>query len=233
MRWQILPILFIFTIVPLSVNAANPAEIAKQMEQIRREREALLVEQAKLQAELERVNREGQTLGTAVKSLDATRKKLAADIRLTQSKISSTDLSIRSLETTMADKEYQIATHERAIGIALQTISQQDMRPLWLDMITTSSFSDVWRDRTQLEGLSVDLNAVVRNLREVKSVLGEEKKKKEEAKKQIVSLQGELTGQKCCNKSSVSFIHLFSPKFQSYIKSIRDSAGKQGGQDMP
>jgi len=186
----------VFLLLTSTVGAANNAALSDQIESIRRERETLVAEQQRLQAELELVNRQSQNLGTAVKSLDTTRKKLAADIKVTQSKISSTDLSIKVLENNMEDKERQIDTHEKAIGVALQTISQYDIRPLWLDMLAASSFSDVWRDRTQLEGLSVDLNEEVHSLRETKQVLDLEKKKKEEAKKQIVSLHTELSGQK-------------------------------------
>ena len=183
-------------IIPEPTLANDPNQISAQIESVRRDREALIAEQERLQAELERVNRESMTLGTAVKSLDATRKKLAADIQVTQSKIRSNDLSIKMLETTMGEKEHAIMTHEQAIGLAIRTISQHDVRPLWIDVISSSSLSDVWRDRTQLEGLSISLNDEVHNLRETKSILSKEKELKEEAKKKIASLQGELVGQR-------------------------------------
>ncbi|KKU50005.1 MAG: Peptidase M23B [Parcubacteria group bacterium GW2011_GWA1_47_10] len=191
-------VLFVFCVLGFSslALAVSPAELSTQIESVRREREALVEEQTRLQAELEAINRESQSLGTAVKSLDATKKKIAADIKVTQSKISSTDLSIRSLENNMADKEEKIGAHEKAIALALQSVSIYDTRPLWVDMLAATSFSDAWRDRTQLEGLSASLNDEVTSLRETKNILSEEKKKKEAAKKQIVSLQGELTGQK-------------------------------------
>ncbi|OHA91347.1 MAG: hypothetical protein A2758_02720 [Candidatus Zambryskibacteria bacterium RIFCSPHIGHO2_01_FULL_49_18] len=178
------------------VHAASSTELSSQIENVRREREELVAEQRRLQAELEKVNAESQTLGTAVKSLDTTKKKLAADIKVTQSKISSTDLSIKALENSMTDKEEKIGAHEKAIGLAIQTVSRYDTRPLWVDLLASANFSDVWRDRTQLEGLSATLKDEVDNLRETRNILGEEKKKKEEAKKKIVNLQGELKGQK-------------------------------------
>ncbi len=174
----------------------NPAQVSQQVETIRREREALLEEQKRLQAELEAINRQSQSLGTAVKSLDATKRKLATDIKVTQSKISSTDLNIRMLETTMADKEKQIGVHQSAIALAIKSISDYDSRPIILDMLSSTNFSDVWRDRSQLEGLSSSLDDEVGNLRETKNILNIEKIKKEEVKKQIVSLQGQLSGQK-------------------------------------
>ncbi len=179
-----------------SANAANPAQISQEIEVIRREREQLVEEQRRLQAELDAVMRESQSLGTAVKSLDATKRKLASDIKLTQSKIKSTDLSIQSLENTIGDKETAINIHENAIKSALRSISGYDTRPLWVDMLASTSFADAWRDRTQLEGVSVDLSEEVENLRNTKYALSEEKRKKEEVKKQIASLQTQLTGQR-------------------------------------
>ncbi len=189
---------FMLVLAPIILGAANPSpsELQQQIESVKRERETLLEEQKKLQAELEGVNRESQSLGTAVKALDATRKKLATDIKITQSKINSTKLNILSLENTMVDKERQIGTHQRAIGLALQAVSEYDSRPLILAVLASSKLSDLWRDRSQLEGLSLRLNEEVNALRETKSVLNQEKKKKERVKEQIVSLQGQLNGQK-------------------------------------
>lgn len=189
-------ILASYILNPTSAYGANPAEISQNLETIRREREQLVAEQQKLQAELDKVMKEGQTLGTAVKTLDATKKKLANDIKITQSKISATDLSIKSLENTIGDKENKIITHENAIKTALRSISSYDTKPLWVDLLASANFADAWRDRTQLEGFSVDLSDEVEDLRDTRDQLSKEKKKKEEAKKQIVSLQGELKGQK-------------------------------------
>lgn len=192
----ILSFIVLSGIIPEKFYAATTAEINEQIEQVRRDREGLLEEQRKLQAELDKVNLEARTLGSAVKSLDTTKKKLASDIKLTQSKISSTDLNIQQLENSMTTAERRISAHKRAIGAAIQTLSQYDARPLMLDLLASASFADVWRDRTQLEGLSVDLDGEVENLRQTKVALNEEKERKEEAKKEILSLHNELSGQK-------------------------------------
>ncbi|MEK7176760.1 MAG: peptidoglycan DD-metalloendopeptidase family protein [Patescibacteria group bacterium] len=176
--------------------ALTPTELEQQIEQVKNEREDLVAEQKKLQAELDAVNKESQTLGSAVKSLDATKKKLAADIRVTQSKINSTSLTIKSLENTMGEKEQQIVVHQKAIALALQTLSEYDSRSLVLDFLSSANFSDVWRDRSQLEGLNESLESEINNLRETKKVLNQEKKQKERVKEEQVSLQGQLSGQK-------------------------------------
>ena len=197
MRWKIITILLIFLVLtPSFLEAASPSELEQQIEQVRREREVLLEEQRKLQAELEATNRESQTLGAAVKSLDATKKKLVADINVTKSKITSTNLTIQSLENTMGEKERQVLTHEKAIALALQTLSQYDSRSLVFDFLASAQFSDIWRDRSQLENLGTRLVDEIDALRETRKILNQEKKQKEKVKKEQLGLQGQLSGQR-------------------------------------
>ncbi|MEX0919396.1 MAG: peptidoglycan DD-metalloendopeptidase family protein [Parcubacteria group bacterium] len=183
-------------VVPQSGSGASPAELQREIEKINREREALVAEQRKLEEELRVVNMEAQTLGTAVKSLDATRRKLQADINITQSRISSTDLSISSLENSMTEKESQIITHRKAIATTLQALSEHGSRSLAFDLLASASLSDIWRDRGELQGLTVSLEEEINNLRETRSVLMREKEEKERVREEQARLQAELGGQK-------------------------------------
>ncbi len=196
MRWQYLTIIIVFIFAPIILGAANPSELEREIEQVKRERETLLEEQKKLQAELEAINKESQTLGATVKSLDATKNKLAADIRVTQSKINSTNLTIQSLENTMSEKERQIVAHRAAISETLLALSEYDTRPLILNLLTSTELSDIWRDKSQLEGLSARLEEEISILRETRRVLDQEKEQKEKVKEEQLSLRGQLSGQK-------------------------------------
>lgn len=188
--------LIFLLLTPLFAQAASTATLSSQIESVRRERDALVAEQARLQAELDKVTAEGQTLGTAVKSLDATRKKLAADIKVTQSKISSAELNIRVLQNGVTEKEQQIAVHRKAIGDALQAISEADRRPMMLDLVAATDFAEVWRDMSALAGLSGTLEDEVANLKLTRSALVKQKHEKEQVKAQALSLNKELSGQK-------------------------------------
>lgn len=181
---------------PERFSAATNSEIlSQQIDAVKGEREALVEEQKKLQAELDKITLEGQTLGSAVKSLDSTRKKLASDIKITQSKIASTDLNIKLLENNVSEAQSQISIHRKAIGSAIQAISQSEMRPLFLDLLASANFTEVWSDKTQMEGFSSSLNNEVQDLRITKSELAREKDKKEKVKEEILSLHKELSGQ--------------------------------------
>jgi murein DD-endopeptidase MepM/ murein hydrolase activator NlpD len=192
-------IIFSFVSVFLSPNvltAVSPTDLQQQIDKVMREREVLVEEQKKLQAELEKVNRESQTLGSAVKSLDTTRRKLATDINLTQSKITSTGLTIKSLENTMTEKEQQIAIHRRAIAETLLALSEHDTRPFLLNLLASAQLSDIWGDKNRLENLTGKLEDEINNLRETRKVLDREKGQKEKIKQEQESLQDQLSGQK-------------------------------------
>ena len=198
MRWKTIITLsaLILFLLPIISGAANPAELQQQIEQVKTERENLIEEQKKLQAELEAINKESQSLGSAVKSLDATKKKLAADISVTQSKIKSTNLTIQSLENTMSDKERQIITHRKAIADTLLSLSEYDSRPLLFNLLASTQLSEIWRDRSELEGLNTRLEEEINTLRETKKILNQEKEQKKKTKEEQISLQGQLSGQK-------------------------------------
>ncbi|MBX4206286.1 peptidoglycan DD-metalloendopeptidase family protein, partial [Candidatus Parcubacteria bacterium] len=193
---SLIPFLILALLAPFAVRGATSAALSQQIDEVKRQRDALVAEQERLQAELDKVSQEGQTLGTAVKSLDTTRKKLAADIRVTQSKIASTDLNIKLLENNVSAAERQIAAHRKAIGEALQKLSQADASPLALHLLASASFSDIWRDTSELSSLSASLDGEVGSLRETKSALVKQKVEKEKVKEEILSLNQELTGQK-------------------------------------
>lgn len=196
MKKKFAGIFIILLVIPLVLNAASPGELEQQINNVRREREALLEEQKKLQAELDAVNKESRSLGSAVKSLDATRKKLATDISITQSKITSTNLTIQSLENTMSEKERQIVTHRKAITDTLSALSEYDSKPLLLSLLAYVQLSDVWRDNSQLAGLNDRLTEEIDTLRETRKILNQEKEQKEKVKKEQLSLKGQLSGQK-------------------------------------
>lgn len=229
--FKIIIVTCILFLLPSAILAVTSAELNREIEEVRREREALVEEQEKLQAELDKINLEAQSLGTAVKSLDTTRKKLAQDIKVTQSKINSTDLSIKQLENSMSTAEYRIVTHRQAIGNVLQVLFHYDERPLLLDFLASASFSDVWRDRVQLEELNLDLKDEVDDLRETKVILSKEKIEKEKAKKKIVSLQSELNGQKKVveqNKSAKErLLAETKSKEAEYERLIRENIARQ------
>src|SRR3989344_1308714 len=231
MRKRFISIFIIFLIMPVILSAANPSELEQQIEQVKQGREVLIEEQKRLEAELEVVNSESQSLGGAVKSLDATRKKLAKDINITRTKITSTNLTIRLLENTMGEKEQQISIHRKAIAYTLSTLSEYDSRPLILSLLSSTGLSDLWRDRSQIEGLNGRLEEEIGALRETRKILSQEKEQKEQVKKEQVSLQNQLSGQKSVveenQKVKTKLLAETKNKETEYQKTLAENLARQ------
>ncbi len=231
MKKRFISIFIIFLIMPAVLSAANPSELERQIEQVRQGREVLIEEQKKLEAELEVVNSESQFLGGAVKSLDATKKKLAKDINITRSKITSTNLTIRLLENTMGEKEQQISVHRKAIAYTLSTLSEYDSHPLILSLLSSTGLSDLWRDRSQIEGLNGRLEEEIGVLRETRKILSQEKEQKEKVKKEQVSLQSQLSGQKSVveenQKVKTKLLAETKNKETEYQKTLAENLARQ------
>ena len=211
--------------------AANPSDLQVQIEQVRRDREALLEEQKRLQGELEIVNKEAQNITTAVKSLDTTKKKLAADISITQSKITSTNLTIKSLESMMSEKQRQVVIHRHALAETLLALREYDSKPLLLNLLASTKLSDLWGDKIRLENLDQRLSEEIDNLRETRKALTIEKAEKEKAKQQQLSLQGQLSGQKSIveenQKAKKELLAQTKNKESEYQKMLAENIARQ------
>jgi len=177
-------------------TAATEAELQQKISDTQKQRDILLEEQKKLQAELDTLGKQGATLQGAVKSLDATRLKLTNDIKITQTKISSANLNIQSLQNSIADKEDQITRHRNAIGMALKQLSEYDSHSLIIDLLNDKTFSDIWTDQGTLSDLNNRLIREIDSLHEAQQILGKQKVEKEKTKQSLVGLQTELGGQK-------------------------------------
>jgi murein DD-endopeptidase MepM/ murein hydrolase activator NlpD len=194
---SVLLLAIILTAIPAQFSSASTSQdLQKKIEETKRERELLIQEEQRLKAELDAITRQGQSLKSTVQTLAAAKQKLANDIKLTSSKISSTNLNIQTLENSLNDKGRKIQAHKTAIKSALQELANAGTRSLALDFLSSKQLSDVWGDRARLEDLNTRLNSEVGELMETKEVLGQEILLKEKNKKQLESLQNQLGGQK-------------------------------------
>ena len=171
-------------------------DLKAKIQDAQTQRDALLKEQQQLQVQLDTLNSQKQTLSGAVKTLTITKTKLANDIKLTLSKIKGADLNIQALETTMNQKENEIAIHQKAIASTLQQLSDYDSHSMITDMLTYNKVSDAWADQGALQDLQNKLGEQINELRLAQDVLDKEKTLKEQNKQALVSLNSQLGGQK-------------------------------------
>src|SRR3989344_6305388 len=95
-----------------------------------------------------------KTLKNAIAALEVTRKKLEAEIKITQTKVDTTDLRIRQLGSEISYKEDEIDARVAALREAILAIYESDEQSLAQVALSNESFSGLWSDLDALEQFS-------------------------------------------------------------------------------
>lgn len=184
------------TFSPISAWAQTDSELQQKIEATRRERDALLGEQRRLQAALDELSKESATLTGTVKSLDAARAKLANDLKITQTSINSSNLQLERLERDISSNESAINTHRSAIRESLRRLRSYDSFSMVYAMLAYDTLDEVWADSANLENLQDKLRAEIVALESTQESLLRNKTERERKQVELLSLSRELKGQK-------------------------------------
>lgn len=188
--------LVLFFSFKISASRAQTAvDIQQKIEETKRARDALLEEQKQLQAQLDQIGEQGKSLQTTVKSLDATRAKLANDLKITNNKIATANLTVASLEGNITQTQTEISDHRKAISNSLQMLNNYDGRNVLVNLLA-EQFKVAWADTVDLTNLEDSLHKEISQLTDAEQRLRLAKNSKETEKKNLVSLSSQLTGQK-------------------------------------
>lgn len=148
------------------------------------------------QGDLNTLATKKKTLSNAIAALEITRKKLETDIKITQTKVDSTDLKIRQLGTEISNKENEIMGRVTALKEALLAIYESDDQSLAEIALSNESFSGLWNDLEALEQFSAGVNENVALLKSLKQELEDRNSKQKTEKGKLLGLKSELGDQK-------------------------------------
>lgn len=137
-----------------------------------------------------------KTLGQAIAALDITRKKLAADLKITQAKVDTTDLTIRKLNSEISSREDEISDRIAALKEALLSIYEQDGYSLAQIALSNDTFSGFWSDLEKLEQFSLGVSENIDLIESLKATLEQKNKTKQNEKGKLLVLKDELGDRK-------------------------------------
>jgi len=189
----LLAVLFLF---PAFSYAQSASDIQAQIEANNQQLDALKAEIAEYQRELDAVGLKKNTLQSTVNSLALSQKQLAAQIKATQNKISSANLQIRELSSSIGDKEATIVADQSAIAKALRTVAEGERMPLIATLISANTFGEAWRAADQMLLFNRALADDINELRAVRTELASDRDDVTAAKAKLLSLQNDLSLQK-------------------------------------
>lgn len=158
--------------------------------------ENLEKEISQYRVELENIGSAKSSLQNEIARIDVTRKKLAADIKVTETKISATNLNIERLSLEIGGKEISIEKRRDAIGESVRRTNEIDQMTLAELVLHSENLSDFWNDVEQIRQFSAQAETEAQDLKILKTGLESDKTDVERERATLVLLRTRLSDQK-------------------------------------
>lgn len=202
-RFSVLSIIVVVTLLgfgsvatPFADAQTSPAEIERQMAEIRERQQRLEAEIAESQRQLDVLSGQKRTLQTAIREIDVARSKLTSQITLTESRIRGANLTLEQLAYDMRDKEELIQLNRQAVGESIRTLDSADDSTMVEQFLAADSLAEAWRAADEIAMVNSALRANVVELGQAKDKLKEQQQQVESTRKDLSALNSELSGQK-------------------------------------
>lgn len=184
-------VVFGSSIFPIVLNA-DVEELQTKIENRNTQIEQLEEEIAKYQKQLESTGKEKQSLQTTLANLAISNKKLTAEIKLTQNKITSTNLHLEELAIGIEDKSKKLERNRQTIAESVKNANALEETSLVEALLTYKTLSELWNTLDSMEQFENRIKTESDTVRKLKAELENTKTQVETAKKKLVALKGEL-----------------------------------------
>ncbi len=184
------------------VESATLDEIRGKIQSKNQEIESLEKEIEQYQKQIQDTGKQAQTLQGAIKTLDISRNKLNTDIKLTQSKVESTNFTIERLALEINTKEQGIDESSEAIKSTVREIQRADDMSLIESLFQYKNLADFWNEVEVTERFQRNVQIRVKNLQNLKTDLESKREESLKQKAKLVDLKQELADQKTIVESN-------------------------------
>lgn len=150
---------------------------------------------AEYEAALKEVGAEKSTLQSAINQLALERKKVQADIKYTESKISSTDLEINKLTIEISGAEKDIEQNEEAIRAILRSLNVADDETMVEILLRYENISEFWNALEELQTVRNSMSERVKSLSMLKDDLEGKRVANSERREELLDLKSQFSDQ--------------------------------------
>lgn len=150
---------------------------------------------AQYESALKEVGAEKSTLQKAINQLELERGKVQADIKLTENKISSTDLEINKLTLEISGAEKEILQNEKAIKEILKQMNISDDESMIEILLRHNNISEFWNAFEELETVKTSMSERIKSLSSLKDDLQGKKVENTERRDELVDLKSQYSDQ--------------------------------------
>ncbi len=148
------------------------------------------------QSQLQDIGQKANTLKGEITRVDTTRNKLSTNIKVTQNKVSATDLLIEKLELEIGNLENKIDQHRLGIAETLRTIKNMESFGSMEILLSGVSLADTWSNVDKLDTAQAEVRRQITYFRQVKKDLGGKVETQDNEKKNLLALKDELEDEK-------------------------------------
>ena len=196
----IFSVLFLLPISPAKSQDASTAalvdDLQSQINSKQQEIQKLEEQAAAYKKELQNAQSQSSTLKNQIATIDSRIKKLQNDISLTSAKIDSTSLKIEQLALDISSKQNEIDKKKDGIASMMQVLYEYDQESLMEMALTKTTFSDLLDQVHYIETIQENVYNDMLAYQDLKKGLEDTKSLTEAQKNDLISLRGQLSGQK-------------------------------------
>lgn len=197
--FSILLIVFIliFEVIPVKkIYSATVEELQFKIDEKNKNIETLNKE-IQLYADLtDKTSKEAQTLQKKIQSLTQNGKMLDSDIKKTKNQIDVASLAIQKIGINIKSSETKTDHFKDVIALEIKSIQFKEDSSLIENILSKRNLSEVIVEIDHLRKVNEELSKQIDSLKTEKEKLLENKNAKEDTKKQLKTLQTELSGKK-------------------------------------
>ncbi len=188
-----------------TTHAQTKEEIEQKISEQSKEISRVEAEIAAYEKSLQKVTSEKQSLTNTLKELDLNQKKLGAQLRVTEDKITQTNLTIKKLALEIGKKQSAITQNQEGLAESIRAINMEDSQGGFLAVIVAGkSVSSLTNAFIQAENFYKSVTSKTTDIKTDKSVLESNKTSTEEAVNKLTALKSELRDKKIILDQSVT-----------------------------
>ncbi|MBA3733022.1 peptidoglycan DD-metalloendopeptidase family protein [Patescibacteria group bacterium] len=175
--------------------------------------------------EVTNAGKQATTLKNTLNTLDLTKKKITTDIKITDSKISKTLLTIDQLEQNINNTEAHIQLNKNAIISALKNTQAIDDIGIIQLVLSNNNISELWTDIDNLRQFQAIIKTKSNELTTLQNDLVNKQSNMKSQKDTLVNLKQDLSGKKevveSTTKEKATLLAVTKNKEQTFIQLVK------------
>lgn len=171
-------------------------ELRAKMEERNRQIEQIKKEIEEYQKQVDQTLSEKISLKNELNRLEISRKKLISDINLTEKQIETTNFNIERLELEIQLKEKEIANKKDILSEIIRNLNEEESQSLVEITLAHEQFSDFFTNLERMENFQKELGLQLNEVKQLKSLLENNKEEKESEKETLEKLKFKFVDQK-------------------------------------